>query len=101
MQTKLEKGTLTVYLEGRIDSQNAPQIEKELLSAVGASPDASVGLDAEKLDYISSAGLRVLLKLRKTSDKPVPVVNVSPEVYEIFSVTGFTELWRCAGACAR
>ncbi|MBQ4426546.1 MAG: anti-sigma factor antagonist [Oscillospiraceae bacterium] len=92
MQTKLEKGTLTVYLEGRIDSQNAPQIEKELLSAVGASPDASVVLDAEKLDYISSAGLRVLLKLRKTSDKPVPVVNVSPEVYEIFSVTGFTEL---------
>ncbi|MBR1842060.1 MAG: anti-sigma factor antagonist [Oscillospiraceae bacterium] len=91
MQTKLENETLTVYLEGRIDSQNASQIEKELLAAAEASPEATVVLDAEGLEYISSAGLRVLLKLRKRYDKPVQVMNVSPEVYEIFSVTGFTE----------
>ncbi|MBQ6757106.1 MAG: anti-sigma factor antagonist [Oscillospiraceae bacterium] len=91
MQTKLENETLTVYLEGRIDSQNAQLVEKELLAAAEASPEAAVVLDAEGLEYISSAGLRVLLKLRKRYDKPVQVMNVSPEVYEIFSVTGFTE----------
>lgn len=53
MQTKPENETLTVYLEGRIDSQNASQIEKELL----ASPEAAVVLDAEGLAYMKKIAL--------------------------------------------
>ena len=92
MNTKLENNTLTLYLEGRIDSNNAAQVEQEALSAVAGAPGAALALDAEGLEYISSAGLRVLMKLRKQAGKALPVWNVSPEVYEIFEVTGFTDL---------
>ena len=92
MRTRLENNTLTICLEGRIDSNNAPKIEGEIMDAVGKAPNAEVTLDAEELEYISSAGLRVLMKLRKRAGKALPVLNVSPEVYEIFDMTGFTEL---------
>lgn len=49
-------------------------------------------IDADKLESISSAGLRVLMKLRKKTDRALTMTNVSPEVYDIFEVTGFTEL---------
>lgn len=92
MKKLLEDNRLTVFLEGRIDSSNAPSVESELFEAVNANPDAALILDAQGMEYISSAGLRVLMKLRKQVGKPLPVVNVSPEVYQIFEVTGFTEL---------
>lgn len=92
MKTRIENNRLTAYLEGRIDSTNAPAVEAELLGAVNDHPGAALSLDADRLAYISSAGLRVLMKLRKQTGKPLPVVNVSPEVYEIFDMTGFTEL---------
>lgn len=92
MKTQLENNTLTLYLEGRIDTNNAAAVEKEIMDAVAASPGAALALDAAGLEYISSAGLRVLMKLRKQTGKALPVLNVSPEVYEIFETTGFTEL---------
>ena len=92
MNTSMENGVLTIWLEGRIDSNNAAQTERELLDAAESAPGAAVTLDAEKLEYISSAGLRALMKLRKTVGKSVAVANASPEVYDIFEVTGFTEL---------
>ena len=92
MQTKLENNVLTLCLEGRVDSGNAAAMEKELMEAVAAAPGAGIAIDAEKLEYISSAGLRVLMKLRKQAKKALPVLNVSNEVYDIFEVTGFTEL---------
>lgn len=87
-----ENGILTICLEGRIDSNNAAQTEKDLFAAIASAPDAELVLDAGDLDYISSAGLRVLMKLRKQVNKELPVINVSPEVYDIFEVTGFTDL---------
>ena len=75
-------------LKGRIDSNNAAEFEADIMKA--ASPD--LVLDADDLEYISSAGLRVLMKLRKAAGKPLAIVNVSPEVYDIFEVTGFTDL---------
>lgn len=84
-------GNLTIFLEGRIDTNNAAQTEKELFDAVGDKTDDII-IDAEKLEYISSAGLRVLMKLRKSIKKPLPVINVSRDVYDIFDTTGFTEL---------
>ena len=93
MNTKLGNGKLTIALEGRIDSNNASQFEKDLFAALDAAPDAPPVLDAEKLEYISSAGLRVLMKLRKRVNAPVRMDNVSREVYEILEVTGFAELF--------
>ena len=72
-------------LKGRIDSNNAPEFEKELLAAQPAE------IDASGLEYISSAGLRVLLKLNAAVGS-VTLYHVSSEVYEIFDVTGFTTL---------
>ena len=92
MKTQLENDTLTLYLDGRIDSNNAPAVEEEFQTAVESAPEATVVLDAEKLEYISSAGLRVLMKLKKRKKGPLPMVNVSPEVYDILEVTGFTQL---------
>ena len=92
MKTQLDNGKLTIYLEGRIDSNSAPQAERELLAAVDGASGMEPVLDAENLEYISSAGLRVLMKLRKLYKRPLRVVNVSPEVYDIFEVTGFSEL---------
>ncbi len=83
---------LTLFPEGRIDSTNAPAFEKKALEAIQANPGVKIALDAEKLVYISSAGLRVLMKLRRMADEKIPVRNVSPEVYEILDVTGFTQL---------
>ncbi len=93
MTTDFQNGTLTIFLEGRIDSNNAGETDSQITDALSQHPEAArVQLDAEKLSYISSAGLRVLLKVRKHLKQPLPVVNVSSEVYDIFSVTGFTEL---------
>ncbi len=72
-------------IKGKIDSTNAPQFEEEILAAKPTE------IDASGLQYISSAGLRVLMKLRKQVDD-VTIFNVSPEVYEIFDVTGFTTI---------
>ena len=85
-----EGGTLTVALSGRIDSSNAAQTEQELQAAVGGFSGELI-IDAEDLEYISSAGLRVILRLKKTNAS-TKVVNVSSEVYEIFDMTGFTEM---------
>ncbi len=92
MRTTLKDNKLTLYPEGRIDTNNANQIEQEALAAVEENAGADLVIDAEKLEYISSAGLRVLMKLRKQTGEKVPVINVSPEVYEIFETTGFTDL---------
>ena len=72
-------------IKGKIDSTNAAEFEKELMAAKPAE------LDASELEYISSAGLRALLKLAKAVGD-VTVNNVSSGVYEIFKVTGFTEI---------
>ena len=93
MRTLYEYNTLIFYMEGRIDSGNASLMEQEMAAAIESSPDAEIILDAEKLDYISSAGLRSLMKLRKLSGKPIKVTGVSPEIWEIFDITGFTELF--------
>ncbi len=93
MKTTPINNTLTIYPEGRIDTNNAPVLEQELFASVEANPDADPVIDAENLVYISSAGLRVLMKLRKQIGKNLPILNVSPEVYDIFETTGFTDLF--------
>ena len=82
---------LTVALDGRLDTTTAPQLEKELDNL---SDIKTLIIDMEKLVYVSSAGLRVLLKAQKVMNKQgkMTVKNVSQEIKEIFEVTGFDEL---------
>ena len=82
---------MTIKLQGRIDSNNAADLEKEILTQLDGQTDVSVELDASELEYISSAGLRVLLRIRKTYPD-MRITGVSSEVYEILDMTGFTEM---------
>lgn len=72
-------------IKGKIDSTNAPAIEEEIMAQLPTE------IDAAELEYISSAGLRVLMKLRKAVGE-VTLHNVSIDVYEILDVTGFTSM---------
>ncbi len=82
----------TVSLDERIDAVNAADTEKALLDMVDANPGRRVCLDATRLRYISSSGLRVLLTLQKRLGQNLSIRNVSPQVYDIFEVTGFEAL---------
>ncbi len=82
-----------IDLAERIDSNNAKQVEKAILEQLDGKDDIHVVLDAKDLNYISSAGLRVVLHLRKTHPE-LSVVNVKSDVYEIFEMTGFTEMMK-------
>ncbi|MBO4406315.1 MAG: anti-sigma factor antagonist [Clostridia bacterium] len=82
---------MTIRLNGQIDSSNAALREKEITAQLDAQKDAAVIFDASGLEYISSAGLRVLLRIRKTHPD-MRVTGVNPDVYEILDMTGFTEM---------
>ncbi|MBO6108903.1 MAG: phosphotransferase [Eubacterium sp.] len=94
MRSKLENGQLTIFLEGRIDTSNAPDTEKYIETEIAENgvSEGNVIFDANDLAYISSAGLRVLMKIRKKAGKVLDIVNVSRDVYDIFETTGFTDL---------
>ena len=83
---------LTVALEGRLDTMTAPELEAALNSALAGVEDLT--FDLEKLDYISSAGLRVLLAAQKTMNRQgsMKVVHANEIVMEIFDVTGFADI---------
>lgn len=91
MKSMRNDNTCIIYMEGRIDTSNAAGIEKELLAIADENPDAEMVIDMEQLQYISSAGLRVLMKLRKKKSG-LTVTEVSRDVYEILETTGFTEI---------
>ena len=83
--------TVMIKLSGRIDSTNSADIENDILKQLEGKTDTAVTLDVEELEYISSAGLRVILRVKKTWPD-VRIINASPEVYEILETTGFTEM---------
>ncbi len=87
-----QDSVLTVQLEGRLDTITAPQLEKELQDSL--TDIKSLVLDFEKLDYISSAGLRVLLSAQKVMNRQgeMKVIHVNETIREIFEVTGFTDI---------
>ena len=89
----LRTGSELVYaLEGRLDTITAPQFEAEINK--GLDGVTSLIIDLKKLDYISSAGLRVLLKAQKimTKQGSMTVKNLSQELKDIFEVTGFSDI---------
>jgi uncharacterized protein (TIGR02172 family) len=91
MKTSWDNEKLTIELEGRIDSGNAAAVESEFNDAIGEKKPSAIVLDAERLDYISSAGLRIILRLRKKYPD-LRIINVKSDVYEVLEMTGFTEM---------
>ena len=84
-------GLLTLNLKGHIDSANAAGVESVIQTLCAETAPKSVLVDCEALQYISSAGLRVILRLKKAVGD-TKLVNVSSDVYEVFEMTGFTEM---------
>ena len=91
MQTKFENNVLTIMLEGKIDSLNAPKVEEEIDQVFQEKMPEKVVLDCENLEYTTSAGLRVILRIKQKVDD-TSIINVQSAVYEIFDMTGFTEM---------
>ena len=89
---KMNGTTLEIALEGRLDTMTSPELEAELKSDMNGAE--SLVLDFSKLDYISSAGLRVLLSAHKamSSKGGMIVKNVNEIVGEVFEVTGFADI---------
>lgn len=83
--------TVVIKLAGRIDSGNAAQTEQDILARLAGQGEVAVVIDAADLKYISSAGLRVILRLKKAY-RDLKITGVSSEVYEILEMTGFTEM---------
>ena len=88
---RLDKDILYIAIEGRIDASNAAVAEEKIFSIKNNNPGTHTVVDADKLEYISSAGLRVILKLRKEEPK-LAIINVASDVYEVFDMTGFTDM---------
>lgn len=82
---------LTITLKGRIDTSNAASVEADIMKILADNPGLPVTVDCAALEYISSAGLRVIMKTKKAV-RDTCLINVAPPVYEIFETTGFTEL---------
>ncbi|MCR5346293.1 MAG: STAS domain-containing protein [Fretibacterium sp.] len=91
--TKTQNGTeLELALEGRLDTVTSPELEAELDKLEGVE---KIVINTAKLEYISSAGLRVLLSTQKRMDRKggsMTIRNVNEEIKEIFEVTGFDEI---------
>ena len=90
ISTEKENNCCIVKLNGRIDSTNAADAEAMINGAIDGFSGELV-LDAQELSYISSAGLRVILRLKK-ANAATRIINAGSEVYEIFDMTGFTEM---------
>lgn len=89
----LNENSFLLALAGRLDTTTAPQLESELKDSLSSATELT--LDFAALEYISSAGLRVLLYAQKTMNNKqgkMVIRNVSPEIQEIFDITGFSDI---------
>ena len=92
IEKKQNGNELTLLLEGRLDTVTAPQLESEIKTSLDGV--TVLIFDFSKLEYISSAGLRVLLSAQKTMNAQgeMKVLNVNETIMEIFEVTGFSDI---------
>ncbi len=87
----LDQDTLTIFLTGRITADNATDVETQINKIINENNHSSLVFNLAKLDYISSAGLRVVLRIKKV-EPTLKLVDVSLDVYDVFEMTGFTEM---------
>ena len=88
---RVDKDILYIAIEGRIDASSAAEAEEKIFSFKNENPGKHTVIDADRLEYVSSAGLRVILRLRKEEPK-LAIINVAPDVYEVLDMTGFTDM---------
>ena len=88
---RIDEEILYIAVEGRIDASNAAAAEEEIFNIKKQNPGKHTVIDADRLEYISSAGLRVILRLRK-EDPNLAIINVASDVYEVLDMTGFTDM---------
>lgn len=91
VRCEVNSGVLILYFSGRVDTVTSGPAEERIKAFRAENRYEGVIIDAEELTYISSAGLRVVLRLRK-EEPELKIINASPEVYDILEMTGFTEM---------
>lgn len=100
MRNELKDNTLTLFFEGELNSYNADNIEKDIDETIKGKEFEVLTLDFSNLRYISSAGLRVVLKLKQKYDS-TNIVETSLDVYDVFNMTGFTNMMSIKKALKR
>ena len=91
MKSSIDNGVITLFIGGHIDSANAAAVEAEINENLNGYTNDELILDFDELTYISSVGLRIILRLKK-AHKNTKIINVCADVYEIFGMTGFSEM---------
>ena len=91
---RLDKDILYIAVEGRIDASNAAVAEEKIFAIKKEHAGKHVVIDADQLEYISSAGLRVILKTQKQmqAQGAMKLVHVNDTIMEVFDITGFTDI---------
>ncbi len=91
IKKELENNVLVLALEGRLDTVTAPELEREIIDLSGVR---DLVIDMKNLEYISSAGLRVILKAQKTMNTQgsMKLKNVGESIMEVFEITGFSDI---------
>ena len=100
IRTEKKDDLLTIYLLGHIDSNNAAITEEEINNVCESKAPESLIIDCSELEYISSAGLRIILRLKKNYPE-IKVIELNSDVYEVFEMTGFTEMMDVSKAYRR
>lgn len=88
--SKTENNTVTLFLDGRLDSMTASQLDAAVAEV--ALTENSLIVDCEKLEYISSSGLRMLIKAKKTVKGSLKLIHVNEMVAEVLEITGFNAI---------
>lgn len=91
MKYNVDNETLTIFLEGQLNSYNSDEIEKEIDEIMKNNSFKKVILDLENLHYISSAGLRIIVTIKIQYDD-LTLINTPPQVYEVFDMVGFKNM---------
>ena len=92
IEKKINNGAVALIISGRLDTQTAPELEAELNAVLPGTKDLI--FDMTKLDHVSSAGLRVILKAQKVMNTQgsMKLVGVNDSIMEVFDITGFLDI---------
>jgi len=93
MRNELVGDKLTIFLEGEVNSFVADDVEKEIEHALKKNEYKSVVLDMSNLVYMSSAGLRIVMRVKQKCDD-VTLANMPDSVYDVFNMVGLTEVFK-------
>ena len=92
IEKKINQEAVTLIVSGRLDTQTAPELEKELDAVLSGLKELT--FDMTNLEYVSSAGLRVILKAQKVmnSQGSMMLTGVNESIMEVFDITGFLDI---------